>query len=206
MRFKLFPLAIILVAAISFGFNSKEKPSSDLFEQSNGGVFFSSNLLYEMMGRTNCEAIRFYSAKTNSNGEESVLAVCVSSGADMKVMNSSSTKYRLFAGIQNGTPSMNQLSKDQAAKAVRNVNGARFAVTISNGDINNLLKAEGCTGIEVTRATTQNGSPTFLLTSARLSGNTVVKSISPKVVKGENPCPPSCGANLNHKYLSTISR
>ncbi|MCZ4410091.1 hypothetical protein O3Q51_14810 [Cryomorphaceae bacterium 1068] len=206
MRFKFFPLAILLIASISFGFISIDKSSSDLLDQSNGGVFFSSNLLYEMMGRTNCEAIRFYSAKPNSNGSESVLAVCVSSGADMKVMSSSSTKYRLFSGIQNGTPSTNQLSKDQAAKAVRNVNGVRFAVTISNNEINALLKAEGCTGIEVTRATTQNGSPTFLLTSAKLSGNTVVKSISPKVVKGENPCPPSCGANLSHKYLSTISR
>ena len=206
MRFKFIPLAILLIAIISFGFVSIEKPSSDLLNQSNGGVFFSSNLLSQMMNRENCDAIRFYTAKSNANGAESVLAVCVSSEADMKVKSSPATKYLLFKGIQNGNTLVDQLSKEEAKKAVQNGVGPRFAVTVSNSELSSILNTEGCTGVEITKSSTQIGSSTFLLTSATLSQNNIVASASPRSLKSENPCPPSCGANLNQKYLSTISR
>lgn len=175
-------------------------------DQTGGSVFFSSAILNDMMKRTNCDAIRFYSAKSGVNGAESVLAVCVSAGADMKVKASAKTKYLLFTGVQNGNTSISQLSKEEAATAVQNVDGPRLAVTISNSELSTILKAEGCTGVEVIRSKTENGSPTFLLSSATLSGNNVVKNLVIRSVKSENPCPPSCGANLSQGYLSTISR
>ncbi|MGB6035853.1 MAG: hypothetical protein WBG42_06265 [Cryomorphaceae bacterium] len=206
MRFKFFMLSLILCAAFSFGFVSVQTSASDSLDQSNEGVFFSAELLHDMMKRSNCDAIRFYSAQSAGNGTESVLAVSVSQGADMKVKRSPSTKYLLFTGIRDGETSISRLSKEEAAMAIKNVNGARLAVTIKKNELMEILSSRGCTGIEVIRATTSNGMPTFSLRSATLSENKVIQNSAPTAVISENPCPPSCGANLNQHYLSTISR
>jgi len=206
MKFKAFTLSLILCAAFSFGFVSIKNSSPDSFDQINEGVFFSSGLLNEMMNRNKCDAIRFYSAKSDANGAESVLAVCVSAGADMKVKLSPTTKYLLFTGIKNGNTSVHRLSKEEAANAVKNVDGARLAVTVQKKELEQILASSGCTGVQVARATLANGTPSFSLQSATLSQNKIVQNSAPTSVISENPCPPSCGANLDKLYLSTISR
>jgi hypothetical protein len=200
-----FTLPLILCAIFSFGFNSIERPYSESLEQSTGDVFFSKTLLIRMMNRIGCDAIRFYSAKESNKGPESILAVCVSQESDMQV-NNDDTKYLLFTGIQDGAPKVKSLSKNKAAAAVQRVKSKKIAVTIDKSDIQSIIQVEDCTGLRLTRDTTSDGSPTYLLISAKLSGNYISETQRPQSHIGKNPCPPSCGTSISQQYLSTLSR
>ncbi|HKK40259.1 MAG TPA: hypothetical protein VJ949_12630, partial [Cryomorphaceae bacterium] len=187
-------------------FASSEEPSSTSLFQSSGGVFFSSAVLKEMMGRTNCDAIRFYSAKHSATGEVTVMAVSVSGGADMPVKMSAKSKYQLFSGVQNGKISISRLTKENARQVVDEMNGDNLAVTVSKIEIEQILKTPGCTGIKISPSNTSNGDPTFLLTSATLSNSIIVNTPNPKLKLVENPCPTSCGTNAKYEYLRSFTR
>lgn len=203
MNFRTLSFSILLCALFSFGFGLSE-PSPSLI-QSGETAFFPKSTLEKMIKRSGCDAIRFYSAKQNVNGQASILAVCVSQDADMPVKNQSATKYQLFSGIQNGTPSMARLSKQQADGAVKNMKDQKLAVTMNNSELQQMLRAEGSTGIKLTRSTTENGQPTFLFSSATLSGTSVVDNTRKVIRVGNNPCPPSCGSIPRDRYLSAFS-
>ncbi|MFT6848231.1 MAG: hypothetical protein ACI9CP_001260 [Cryomorphaceae bacterium] len=80
----------------------------------------------------------------------------------------------------------------------------KMAVTVSNDELQSILQVEGCLGIRLTR-TTQNDSPTYLLSSAALSGDRVLETQQKRSLIAANPYPPSCEKRTGKSHLSALS-
>lgn len=136
------------------------------------------------------------------NGPVSIIAIAVSSGADIPVVNFN-TQHLIYSGFHDGSPSISKIPKEKATQFVQNMRGTKLAVTVSNSQIQSFLNEQGCTGIRLTQDITQH-SKIFQLTPATVSQNSIVNIANEAYFKPDNACPPACGGT--DAYLSGFIR
>jgi hypothetical protein len=185
----LFGLVVALIASFSVGFTPLEEDQGG-----DSGIFFSSDVLYQILAVENCNAVRFYHAL--NEGSNTLIAVAVNNGADI-----SSAGYIVSYGVNDGQPQSGEWNKESAKTAVTNLGEAnRYAVTIPREEIIRVLSHEGATGIVLEE--TQAGDYTSLSAkSANIPEGRAMTMDGGAEFTVTSPCPSSCGMNPSTNYL-----
>ena len=188
--------AIMLVSAVSFS-----QATPELAPQ-----YFSNDIISGIISHKDCAGLRFYNVVDPSiSGKLTVMAIGIrADGSEIYGIWSSSTKYQISLGIKDGKVSYDAVNKSKAriaCQAVNSMNLLSFSASFSTTELENLLKFEGCTGIQVSQVKSENDE-SFKAQAAQFNNGAVtIPSGSPDLICG-NPCPSFCGNSSNYVNMN----
>ena len=205
MKSKLLTLSIIGVFTLSSFSNGVHLEMDDELLPGLSESYFPADILYSMMNRSECEAIRFYNTKADEMSPETLMAVCVFSGGDMEVGEDTNSMYQLYSGVNEEGAVITPMDRNNAKIGSQAIErGSMFAVTIPNHEIADLLSAEGATGIQLVESSDDEGNRTLTAYPAAISEGRITTVDGSTGYKSKSPCPNACGTNPSANYLNNM--
>lgn len=190
-------LSVVLVLLFT-GFTTQPSSSDVMLLGSTNGFYYPASALKTMLNQGN--GVRLYNASFPTNGGITLMAVAVTGEGDTRNVN-----YYVFKGASSGQGEIVSIDRETAIQGCQNLgNAQRFAVTIGEYEVNQLLSQSRATGILFEYATNGMGYQSLKVSPAAVSGRSieVVNPSASYVV--EHPCPLSCGSDAQTNYLCNM--
>jgi hypothetical protein len=191
-------LLVLALVLLFTGFTESQSDSSAEAVIESKTFYYPASTINTIMSEGN--GLRLYNGYFPSNGGETLMAVSLAGDRDNE-----NVFYYLATAFTDATAEINEIDKEDAVDGCRNLETAnRFAVTLGENEVGELMSQKGTTGLAFEYAMTDMGNRTLKVSPASITDSNTLNLNQNAAYVIDDPCPSSCGSDVQSNYLCNM--